>query len=387
MKIYWEHNLMVSHDNEGFPVITLHNYHLTRWYKLRDKKDAMQLVKGVFGHPTSVAFPTSKETYGKYKIEMWRWLGETVGYNFVTSFNKMMYREWVVPYHELALKLCYRQTGFKSNELYYLWKYRELLEQCVRDGIIHITPLVHVFGKSPKELKSAVGNAAWKHIANASFGRNKLIARHNLGIIPSVVDLPSHILEMSSPYQEPSPVVKKRVKELKTGRELTKMTPSEYANIEFMYRDTKRMAQQTRQTFNENWGLTRLIEEHDRMTELINARMYSDEPFICVPCGPETVVGKKYKMVYLDTEKKIRDEGVAMGHCVGSYAQIAARGDCSIYSVRDINNDRVSTVEVRPYGLLVQHYGRFNVLPHEDVQQFVRETLEGYVARRRELRQ
>lgn len=48
------------------------------------------------------------------------------------------------------------------------------------------------------------------------------------------------------------------------------------------------------------------------------------------------------------SENDLGVEGEKMGHCVGGYCEIVARGDSSIYSLRDPKNEPHATIEVRP---------------------------------------
>ena len=62
----------------------------------------------------------------------------------------------------------------------------------------------------------------------------------------------------------------------------------------------------------------------------------------------------------------LRDEGAAMGHCVASYANAAALGQCALFSVRCDEGDgsgpqRRLTFEVRlPGSVVAQARGRHN---------------------------
>ena len=55
--------------------------------------------------------------------------------------------------------------------------------------------------------------------------------------------------------------------------------------------------------------------------------------------------GAKWARVF--SEKALDREGVIMRHCVGSFAERVAQGDCEIYSLRDGDNVPVATLEAR----------------------------------------
>jgi hypothetical protein len=59
-------------------------------------------------------------------------------------------------------------------------------------------------------------------------------------------------------------------------------------------------------------------------------------------------IGKiSYVMSYIPTSVKLQEEGRAMRHCVGGYADSVLNGKCQIYSVRTTEGGRVATVEIK----------------------------------------
>ena len=75
----------------------------------------------------------------------------------------------------------------------------------------------------------------------------------------------------------------------------------------------------------------------------------------------------KDKKLYED----LRDEGDALGHCVGGYASAVEAGRCLILSVRSRHGR--STVEMSPDGSRVyQHRGPRNTEPHRRHDQLIR---------------
>jgi len=84
-----------------------------------------------------------------------------------------------------------------------------------------------------------------------------------------------------------------------------------------------------------------------------------------------------FRIVPLDSAKKLWKEGSVMHHCVGSYDQRVAKGVCYIYSVRQ-GNERIATVElVRINGQIrsAQIRGRRNAQPSKEVSTAVRKWL------------
>lgn len=69
------------------------------------------------------------------------------------------------------------------------------------------------------------------------------------------------------------------------------------------------------------------------------------------PASEETDLPRIWQMVELTTAAQLRAEGVALHHCVASYAYRCFVGDCRIWSLRVWRGDRVRhllTVEIKP---------------------------------------
>lgn len=67
------------------------------------------------------------------------------------------------------------------------------------------------------------------------------------------------------------------------------------------------------------------------------------------------------EMEYLDTPRKLSDEGKKMEHCVGGYAPLAIQGKVFIISIQTTAGR--STVEVSKEGNIRQHKGKLNATP------------------------
>lgn len=80
-----------------------------------------------------------------------------------------------------------------------------------------------------------------------------------------------------------------------------------------------------------------------------------------------------YKIVVLSTPDDLIEEGKQMHHCVGSYVERVARGDCLIYSVRKKENPSkpLATIEVRNKKV-IQVRAPHNGVPDKDISNFVR---------------
>ena len=94
-----------------------------------------------------------------------------------------------------------------------------------------------------------------------------------------------------------------------------------------------------------------------------------------------TAHGKKWRFTELTESQALRDEGVAMQHCVGSYSMACSEGDAAIFSLRD-DSGRKATIEVDPLSrFLNQAQGKFNAEPSKAVQSVIKAWMERIVKR------
>jgi hypothetical protein len=82
-----------------------------------------------------------------------------------------------------------------------------------------------------------------------------------------------------------------------------------------------------------------------------------------------------YKITQLLTTHELDQEGTAMNHCVGSYAQSCRLGRCSIWSLTLEDGygkkTRLLTLELDKNRTIVQARGRFNAMPTEETQKIL----------------
>ena len=92
----------------------------------------------------------------------------------------------------------------------------------------------------------------------------------------------------------------------------------------------------------------------------------------------EYIVGNAlYKIIQLTSRNELVEEGKVMSHCVGSYVSSCVSGQCSIFSLRKIETEKINqrtgkmeaeyplvTIEVRN-NQIVQARGKFNAKPTE----------------------
>ncbi len=81
-----------------------------------------------------------------------------------------------------------------------------------------------------------------------------------------------------------------------------------------------------------------------------------------------------YKIIAPKEIMDLNKEGHHMHHCVASYCQSVADGTCYIFFVRDMEDNRVATVEVRTENKhVVQVKAKYNKKPEDEVLDFVNE--------------
>lgn len=90
------------------------------------------------------------------------------------------------------------------------------------------------------------------------------------------------------------------------------------------------------------------------------------------------------RMVPLRTGSQLREEGRAMNHCVGTYANLVAAGECLIFSIRK-GDDRLATLEIRtPWRrnayAIAQVQGPGNSRVSSEVWDFARNWVDRYSA-------
>lgn len=104
------------------------------------------------------------------------------------------------------------------------------------------------------------------------------------------------------------------------------------------------MAEQLSLKVDPKWTPRRMKEEHDKMSQEINARRYPKTPYESMKdVAVKQLVEGEYTAVLLESGFDIAEEGTHMGHCVGGYAENVKNGEYLVYSVRK-NGERSSTI-------------------------------------------
>lgn len=269
--------------------------------------------------------------------------------NFKRKFNAIMQELWIKPVEKHLKTYAFSYAGkIAPNKVIRLHENKRLIEQAEKDKLDNIIPFIYVSGKSPKELKEVFGKCLWKRLCKNSKTRNVLIGKiwmnneeyinqtQTKEIISTLNQFPSKYLKRGfrSPYN------------FDDGG-LYCIRNKMPSNFQYFYNDTKRMANQLGETFNSKWSPRKIKEKHEEFTSKINEKKYSKDTYPAVKDIAKRFTNKEFTAELLQSAYDIYTEGVSMRHCVGSYAGDVANGDYLVYSIRDKDNNRYSTLGIR----------------------------------------
>lgn len=260
----------------------------------------------------------------------------------------------------------------------------DLLQQCKKDGIENIIPIVAWYKKSPQELKKALGENQWKKFCKNSYSRNRLLfLKGNDSFSPVDWDtLPSTLLKarLTNPPEVYEWLL--RTQEVSLNN-LVKYDSGIQREI-YTYLDTKRMCESAGETFNLKWSKRRMKEEHDRLSrvhqQIANRkRAERDMEYAKLLTKDFRDMHKGLEVVKFDSGviatpllsmQQVQDEGVKMKHCVGAYAVQCAEGEYLVWhltkgatettlGINVQNNNCLAAMSKDKYNLQ-QHYGMCN---------------------------
>lgn len=296
-------------------------------------------------------------------------------------FNKLAFKVFIAPIKEKKhyIHFCFKSKRIDMLRLAKVQKAEAILDQVEKDGIYHIAPFVYKTATTPAQLKEHFGKGKWKKLCKNSFWRNKLITQFGK-------------IDEKEIYEDiPSSLLKQRMlKEFNVEvlQWLTKSFKGKWneQNLIFRnaisYRDTKRMLEEEGLTFNRNWTPAKVHEEHEAAVVRSNQRWLqrraAQVPYQGNFNQQEYGEFKKAKLLHknnltkfeyqncnatlLMTADEIKQEGVDMHHCVGSYARSASNDQYFVFSICQ-EGKKYSTLGVRVTDgicTLEQHYKHCN---------------------------
>ena len=333
---------------------------------IKSLKDVIQVsgVRDIKGH-TWTNNKTRKRNGNK---EFNKDLSERLGLpwsQWKKVYNYHAYSVWVDPVKYHVDKFSYNPAGVIDHMVEKVWKNKEILDQLYEDGIYNVAPACLKLEKNPNEAKKELGRSLWKKVSNNSFSRNFLIfSKHSLArrncseVFPELFNIPTTALNYNYPPDALIWACENRDCYLKNKYRIFQLVN--------LFRDTKGMADRHGFTFNPEWGLRRMQEEHDRMSNEITRMKYGGDPFpIYNEIGDLVIESENYRATMLTNPAEVAEEGSQMRHCVASYNMDCNMGSYVVFSITDFEGNRISTLGVsvskqREEVATNQHYGKMN---------------------------
>lgn len=110
----------------------------------------------------------------------------------------------------------------------------------------------------------------------------------------------------------------------------------------------------------ENHTIQDFLDKHHQVMVL---RQYESEKDLDVEFAASGSVVQFEGLKFLNTKRAIREEGAAMGHCVGGYANLASTGKAQIYHYHSPNiKEHPSCTIMVQDGQIVQCFGKYNTV-------------------------
>ena len=332
-------------------------------------------AKHILGNNKRTLKGYAKEFYEKHGIRATNVV--KIARGIVHSEVHKQFPEWY--------KLC-RTTSWTpvGHRLKYL-ETEELLQQCRKDGIVNIIPIVAYYGKSPQELKKSLGEQAWKKLCKNSYSRNRLLflkSTHGFtpvdwSAVPSTI-LKGKIYWMPEVYEWLIKIQDCPLKSITTDYNIQREAS--------IYIDTQRMCIDAGETFNPNWSKRRMKEEHDRLSrtqqEIANRRVAEhnaeyakllEKDFRELHKGLETIhLDSGVIATPLVNMQQVQEEGSKMHHCVGSYASMCAKGEYLVWHLTKGDVKTTLGIDVQSESGMIafgknlynfnQHFGHCNAI-------------------------
>ncbi|MGZ8887970.1 MAG: PcfJ domain-containing protein [Halobacteriota archaeon] len=274
---------------------------------------------------------------------------------FFTHFNKLQYKHFVAPYLHLLNPVAYKPGRVSLNALRLIKRNLPVVQEVYDDGLHNILPIVVATGKSPQELKKLCG-PSWKLLTQNTLGRNRVLV-DSIGVLNFTYSV--GLRTLSDRAKLPTTVVKKfgayadealeHIAAHYRGK-WSSLKAKDVSDIAVLVRDTKRLAEYLALPFNTSWSPRKMKEKHDEYTKKFQVKEFSDNKISWIMDG-DVVVKEMcfdgFKATVLDNKATIAEEGRAMGHCVGSYAESVAKKSYLVYSITDSEGVRSSTLGIR----------------------------------------
>lgn len=305
---------------------------------------------------------------------------------FCKVFNAVVYKSAIAPYKEFQT-LYFGRKSVQPSKFKRVVENHDALLQALIDNQKNILPFV-AMGYAPQEAKKVFGKGLWKKLCANTLHRNKLLCEKVA--VGRYVEFDSGALKHEYPdaahwAKNTCSITYKMINSKVYDKAVSKALT--------LFLDTRRMAIANQQTFNPKWSRLKMQEKHDEyMTasqreakarrkerdEAYRLKMEKLERIDLSKVYPQTVFEQGgVTATILTTYSQIREEGVVMKHCVGSYAESCMSGS---YCVVHISGDGeettlglheklhgwnglpISLLDLKPNLVfqVSQHYGKYN---------------------------
>ena len=361
------------------PIITLWNYKGEKIHSFSAHNPPKSAAKDILGNNKRYLKEEAKKFNEQHGI---------CATNVVKVARGIVYNEVYKQFPEWY-RLCRTTSWTPMSHMFKYLETEELLQQCRKDGIANIIPIVAYFKKSPQELKKALGETTWKKLCKNTYSRNRLLFMKSYARLTPVEwnAVPSTLLK-SRMYLEPEVYLW-----LIRTQDIPLKNYPKNSNIQRearIYIDTQLMCRDAGETFNPNWSKRRMKEEHDRLSrmqqEIANRRQAERNAeyakllkvdFRELHKGLEiTEFDSGVVAVPLVNMQQVQEEGSKMHHCVGSYANMCAKGEYLVWHLTkgSVETTLGITTQHENYDIamsgdkynLQQHYGFCNAAVEEE---------------------
>lgn len=191
-----------------------------------------------------------------------------------------------------------------------------LIRLAESDGIPQVAPILVAFDGTPEELKRRLGKSVWKRVHHSATTHNawrasiKLSTRLDFG---TIINIPTGALpEISGMCRANSATAVTLAAGFASNRK-------EMRDAVMLCSHIRRMGG----SVNPAWSMRRLHEEHDRLSYEWAHRKASSEQW--APSWEIEIDG--YRFTRLVSDADFSAEGMAMRHCIASYASRARSGE------------------------------------------------------------
>lgn len=349
--------------NRNVPFIDIWNYKGEKICSIESSNPPTSALKNLLGNNKHDLKQKAKKFYEDHGI---------TASNLVKIARGIVYNEVYKQFPEWY-KLCRTTSWAPTSSRFSYMETEELLQQCRKDGIANVIPIVAYYGKSPQELKKSLGEGKWKKLCKNSYSRNRLLfMKSNEKVTPlDWIEIPSTILKERTRWlpEVYSWLIRTQDSTLK---EIATTTTAQV----IYYMDTKRMCEGAGETFNPNWSARRMKQEHDRLSrmqqEIANRRQSERDEhyaklleidFRELHNGLERVeFSSGVVAIPLVNMQQVQEEGSKMHHCVGSSANMCAEGDYLVWHLTKGDVETTLGINVssdKKYNFS-QHYGPCN---------------------------